>query len=298
MSEPKRHHYLPQHYLNGFTDPDQPTQLWILSGEERKPIWRRRPTSAVGYQVNFYSKTDRAGNLTNEVEKDLSIFDGRVAPILKKVIRRENLDQDEQFLFAVFVADLAIRGPFAREATKQLLNREIALRMPLIKPYANEETKKYFNTDIYRLEANHEFVIDTVIGLLPILTEIILKMGWVFAHSEETNFFITSDAPVVMLKPNDMFSQTQGLYEEDMEITLPLSRSMAFLASWKAKGCGDVIFSANDVSGFNNRTTLQGKKYIIAPKNQFPGSATIKDVWLSTRTKIPPRVVVSNKLTN
>lgn len=298
MSEPKRHHYLPQHYLRGFADPDKPTQVWILSSNEREPIWRRRSTRSIGYVDNFYSMTDKLGNQNNYIEKDLSILDGRAAPVLKKVLRRENLDQDEQFFFAVFVADLATRGPFMRETTKQLLNQELALRTPLTEPYANEEIKKYFDRNQYHLEARHELVVDSVIGLLPLFTETILKMGWVFAHSNGSNFFITSDTPVVACKPNDMFSQTQGLDEEDMEITLPLSRNMTFIASWKATGVGDAVLSADEVSGLNNRTTMIGKKYLISPKKQFPGSENIKSVWRSTRTKLPPRVADFDGLTN
>ena len=57
MSEPRKHHYLPQFYLRGFCDPNVPEGqepwIWVADFKERQ-IERRAPKN-VGRAANYYA---------------------------------------------------------------------------------------------------------------------------------------------------------------------------------------------------------------------------------------------------
>lgn len=310
MSEPKRHHYLPRFYLGNFTDPSS-DQLWVRSAKDVQPVWRRRGTRAVAYENNFYSRTSKAGEVDNTLEKNLSKVEDFTSKTLAKVLRAEALTPEDRSVFATFVADLATRVPLTRRIAHQRSNKYVQEQVAEMRRHyaknpeqleaivqkAAEEGRElspeklltYLDPSQYQVEVTSETAMNLAMGLLPVYASILFGMGWVFFYSDtstEPNYFITSDCPVCSIRPRDISNPRQGLLEKDIEISLPLSRNMLFLAWRHSEGVLHADVGPDNITAFNARATLMGKRFLIAPSKQFPGSDRIEDIWRSTRIKV------------
>ena len=103
-------------------------------------------------------------------------------------------------------------------------------------------------------------------------------MGWTFLRSQPPDYFITSDAPYFMVDPKIdpetwRTMGTSGLGSKRVEVTLPITRDVAFTAGWHGQGEQRLEPASRWlVSQINYRTGLAARRLLIAPKQTFPGS--------------------------
>ena len=102
-----KHHYLPQFYLQAFTDPDTPAgqepYVWVHRAEDR--TWERRAPVNVAAETDYYVFTDETGNESQEVEEAFGKVESVIAPLTREKIQRQRpLTAEERLEFAGFVA--------------------------------------------------------------------------------------------------------------------------------------------------------------------------------------------------
>ena len=68
---------------------------------------------------------------------------------------------------------------------------------------------------------------------------------------------------------------SSGLAHKNVEISMPLSRNIAFFAGWKSSGVRWLPVSEDFVEQINTRTVYFASREVIAPKQFFPGSAKL-----------------------
>jgi hypothetical protein len=122
MNTPRAHHYVPQFYLQGFTDMTRAKKpvLWVY--EKQKPTRRSTPTES-GHQRDFYAFQDKDGTKNFEVENLLSQLEGTVAPLVHDAEPSEILRR--KAIFAIFVALTQQRVPAARKYTRQVMRQMV-----------------------------------------------------------------------------------------------------------------------------------------------------------------------------
>lgn len=114
-------------------------------------------------------------------------------------------------------------------------------------------------------------------GVVPDVARIVSQMGWRLLVTEPGTYFATSDRPVCTLDPTIDPAQwgtlgSGGLGYEKVEVTLPITGTLALLAGWKLEGTRYTRVSRVAVERMNGRTMLGAQRFIIAPKPVFPGS--------------------------
>jgi hypothetical protein len=227
--------YLPRWYVEGFVDPNE-----RVGGSPA--VWVHRPVIGVFQAAPV--EPDGPGRHFNVVEE----------PELR---RHVGLD----LLLADVEADAA-----------RLVREKISRRVPLAR--AEREVLAAFFTllgirlssrlgDLDEREARrgHD-------ALLPVLRD----MGWVFWEARTPDYFVSSSAPFHVAFPgDDGLVQGMELHACGVEITLPLSPTVALHATWKRRG--ETWRSASeDVScELNARTLLRARKFVLAPKPAIPG---------------------------
>jgi len=85
LSQPIRHHYIPQMIIRNFTDERGWVHGWDLDRPARG-VFRSRP-EGVFFEKHLYSIFDKRGVLVPEAETDLSRLEGQVSAIIQKLIR-------------------------------------------------------------------------------------------------------------------------------------------------------------------------------------------------------------------
>src|SRR3972149_6577246 len=101
MPTPKRHHYLPQFYLEGFCRDDL---LWVYDRDEKE--YRQQTPQNTAVQKYYYSFENDNGERDAEVEGLLSLVETYTKPIIDKINNRESIDGNEKETLSIFIGFL------------------------------------------------------------------------------------------------------------------------------------------------------------------------------------------------
>ncbi len=243
MSEPKRHHYLPEFYLEGFC---RDGLLWLYDREKRE--FRQQSPKNTAVQSYYYSLVDYEGAKDSGVEKMLSQVEGLAKPLRDKLLARGKLTTQERAEFALFVAlmmnrvpdfeksmnkiaedmarriaDIAFGDEKRASATMQSLEKKTGVKPDV----SAKEMVDFQERGQYEIRANRNLSLKAMVELSAEAACLFAQMDWQVWHAHTKAAFVTTDNPVVILPPKDhrpdsMFSV--GLISEGAKKLFPLSK--------------------------------------------------------------------------
>lgn len=280
MSESQ--HYIPQFYLREFTDPETPNghepYVWVYGHESKK--WKKKSPKNIASKPNFYSFIDQEGKKRDEIEKGLSTIEGKTASIYRnKICTRQQLTIQEKATIAEFIVLMVTRVPSFHNTIDSSVCKltKILLEMYKARPEAAKKFKEEYERDIGRklpedFDERKSFILKMMISLTEI-AKIIFNMTWTFIHTTEKAWFITSDSPFNMRNPKSNSPwYGHGLAYQDIEVTIPLSRQICLLATWKKGLWPHIDVPQLVVEELNHDRIEASDKFIISSQNDFIGS--------------------------
>lgn len=220
------------------------------------------------------------------------------AVLREKVIpQRELKDEDREHL-ALFVALMMFRLPVLHDKINRSTSDIAARALSLISwRYQNDPKgwEKYKEQHLeeagqdladlkpddldpshYHIKTSHSHVLKIAFSNTAQIAELIDRMQWTFLISQAGNYFIASDEPFHMVDPSNKHPFFgHGLGANGIEVTLPLTRSIALLARWGERDTQWVSTPSETVRTVNCRSAYSAREFIVAPSQQFPGSDVI-----------------------
>jgi hypothetical protein len=125
MTEPKRHHHLPESYQAGFCNEGR---VWVFDRTTGK--FRRDKPGNVAARTHDYTIYRSGGTKDTRVEKFFSAVDGAAVPLIAKLRAKEQLTADERQTLSWYLAYFETRVPRFRRlvdehetACQKLFNR-------------------------------------------------------------------------------------------------------------------------------------------------------------------------------
>jgi hypothetical protein len=300
------HHYIPQFYLQGFTDPDTPKgqepYLWIHEpGQE----WRRRAPSNVAAESGYYDFTDADGCVHEDIEQILSRAEDTAARIIRgRVLRQKPPTRPQRAGLAVFIALLHVRVPVLIEHIQEVMAERVRTDMRLVhevgsrdpqewkafkqeyrrrtgEPLPDDATPDLFDPRRYEISTGRPAAIIMALRSADIWKDI-AGMDWTFFESK-AGLFITSDFPVSVVSPR-LLRPDAGLMTTGAEVAFPFSRNIALVMSWQNPNTIRFLSAHERIVEQVNRRTALRARLLMAPKRVFPGSADIT----AQRTEVLP----------
>ena len=276
----RKHHYIPQFYLRGFSDPTlQNEQLHVID-KVKKRYFVNIPRN-VGFQTDF-NRVNVPGKPIDAAEKLFAEIEGEVARVLKGIEEDSTLLQKTDMeVLIYFVALLYMHNPQIRN---NLANIETTVFKQFMKglffnperyeSYRQQQRaagkelpeysvmKEFVESEDYDIRYGHghhlryelESINNSVFPLL-------VQRKWVLLIAEDdANDFVCSDRPVALISigdppenPNHPYSiGVPGLGMKNTELTVPLNRRMA-LAAFENHTCITTV-DENIVADINTRT--------------------------------------------
>ncbi len=257
----KKHHYVPQYYLNGFTDSSPSSKIWVY--EKGKQHVFLSSTVNIGHENHFYSFERLDGTRdSNSVENFLADrIEGPANPVITKIRNRHMITDKEKETLSVYLSAMLQRVPKHRDRVKGLLPG-------VINSVANEikEGKKWKSRieadrtaalrllKRYELEAPKEVFLPSVSHRI---VTAIYMMNWQFLTFDGKQGFITGDNPFA-------FDEGLGLGNLNAEITFPVSPNILLWATWQT-GQGSEFIPVNEqtVEAANLRTATVASRYVF-----------------------------------
>jgi hypothetical protein len=267
-----KHHYIPQHYLKGFTDsPDSP-YIWVYEKGSRQPF--RAPAKAIAFENHFYTFTADDGTRdSNAIENFLADeIESPAAPILIKVRDRQMISETEKETLARYLVVLLKRVPMQRQRLEQQIVPKVLASLmeqtyQAIDTAITEHPEHAERLEVRKAEAQRVFekyereIPDSVVmGLLRRESVRVMNtlqaMTWRFLTFDDGQTFLTSDNPF-------FYFESIGIGKEYSEVTVPISKHIALWATWR-QDLKEGFFPTNlrAVKEINRRTASRAARYV------------------------------------
>lgn len=291
MSQPRKHHYCPESYLEGFTeDARRDGVLWVFD-RSKSQIRKSKPKNEA-HQRDFYRMDLEDGSDPFALEKDFSAIEGGAKTAIDHILSNRKLPgvKEMEYLLS-FVGLLAVRTPsyrkkiggFNEDVAKMVMdvacadekrfeitkNRLIAEGRD-VSDVSYEDMREFIDGDKYTVETHQNEHLTTMLTSASTITDCLLPRNWtvVLANGGE---FICSDNPVGLnwSNPPKGVWQSPGFGLEGTEVTIPLSKGVALIGTFENLGYEAATLDAAGVATFNNKSIMRAERYIYGPRDDF-----------------------------
>lgn len=221
MAKNKRQHYVPQHYLKGFSLDRESFHRYNLQNKEssRKSIKKSCQIS------DFYGK---------ELDEILQMFETKQAPIISKLIKTQNLgsltSEDLIHLYLFLLLQHKRTNDSKKLANKMVEKIASKFIKPMLKSNKELEKKGYTKEYIDSCEIRYPALFK--MGILDVIqgVESISDLKSILIINNTDKNFICSDAPVVFYNYKKIKNRsTTGYLSWGLQIFCPLSDNILLL---------------------------------------------------------------------
>lgn len=232
----KRQHLIPECYLKAWCDPatpsDQDPYIWIISdrGSDKK---KKSPRKSF-VETDFYTLPLQDGSRNLVIEDSFSIIEDRFAGLYReKIAPATDLDEADRGLICVFAAMMSSRTSSERASLTKSFTEMHKMTEALEEQFTPGRREASLETAKWRDFGHHmaighsiNFISDTLFKM---------KLSLFIAGGEQR--YVTSDHPCTWHNPEAYkwppFYRSPGLYQERIEVTLPLSPMYLAFFSWQ-----------------------------------------------------------------
>lgn len=286
MAKPsKRHHYLPQFYLQRFTGEDG---MLCLFDRESKEFRKQQPLNTA-LQKDFYTIMDADGLKSDGIEQMFSGLESVACDVITRLDAHHTCwkHERERVSFAIFIAYFYTRTPAFDQGQTALAEHLYRVWMKANHPTAevtaqwfqkfaektgeqvdNETVEEFFRTvrdDTYDVEVPRQHNIRVMVDSALHLAEILLTMNWTFVQAPRGLAFITSDAPFIIAPPpGESDWRAYGVLTPGAASTIPLSPSTCLVIAGQGGKDSYGHIQKDAARRINANVAMNSERFIIA----------------------------------
>ncbi|ORL68378.1 hypothetical protein B7H19_15610 [Pseudomonas putida] len=207
MKQKKRHHFVPQTYLESFCNPAGRILVYRKDGDGTPlPL----VPNATQFQRYYYSQPKPDGGRDNNTLEDFfSEYESAWQPLVKKLEARVDINDDLETLFS-FMALQRARVPACRDAVERTLAATVK---NVAKQMYQDGHLPPLPTEYPNLLEDLEVAIDphqsihAMVVIIQAMGPLIDSLGWVVFHNNSETPFLSSDNPVAWFDPSLPFAE-------------------------------------------------------------------------------------------
>lgn len=252
MNQPRRHHFVPRFYLEGFCAED--SRALAVYDRVRNAYRAQRP-SEVAHRRDYYAYEDEQGNRFFDIEAALGELETAASHSMRRVDNGDELTDDDRMALATYVAFQYTRTP-AYAAWLGAFRAHGAGREEV------ETLPEPPDPAVGRVEA-----IGAMLRHAPRFAHVFLRLNWtIWRRESERTSFVTSDSPVCRVwrdQPEEHVYAGAGFLSPEVITILPLSQASALAVS----GIGDQMaqrpLTRDQVRRVNLAVVSQAQHYVF-----------------------------------
>lgn len=278
MRESKKHHFLPQFYLELFKIRPQTTKYpkILVTTKELHPHKFSAAIHDIGCIGDYHTidplniPIDRSG-----IEKVLSKIEGNQKELLDRIISRRQITLADKVNVAFLLTLMHLRVPKYKKNIEAVLKMSVQStgelmwrhgKLPPIPEQIRELGPKMFQ-ELFEIKIHNWIILFYMYysAINSTLVNIIEKMAFRVLVSPEGSQFITADTPVSIYHPNYERVRPYGVgfINKEIEVTFPLSPELMLYASWNP-GKREMKLTEGELKEYNRRTVVMADQYIYS----------------------------------
>lgn len=265
MSQPRKHHFLPQFYLRGFSaDGISLQQIWKRS--ERSVGCRIKDLAAIRdfHELDFDGATDPLA-----IERELATVEGEMATDMASLLRDGIANSRALVQTIGFVALQRMRVPAVKRHIEQSLGATIRATAKALErhgrfPPRPSGFKEELKIDNLIFQVSNWKCMELMFGMgaNPDLIDIMCGMRACLLRAPAGSF-VTCDQPVALYRATRS-PYGVGPASRDVEISVPLSSTALLVLTHSDEEDVEREASAEQICEFNRRTFVMADEYVYA----------------------------------
>lgn len=279
MSIPRKHHYLPQFYLEGFKiSPQKGKKAHIWQIEKHGNQKHYSPAIEDTGCIKDFHTIDYNDQQPDhrKIETMLSKKEGVQSELVRHISDNKHVDSSKIGELAEFISLMRYRVP-AFASHVEISHRKIVLDTFKIMYQAGrfgtppDELRKSFESNgidntLNITISNWKIVQQMLqVGLSSESISLLSQYNYQIYYTENHDAFITCDNPVALYHPNynDIKPYGVGIAIKGVEVTFPLSSSILIAAGQHFEP-GVYLATHDQVEEFNRRTIIMSENYLFS----------------------------------
>lgn len=307
----RRHHYLPQSYLAGFTNTGlKDGQFNVLDVQSGRTF----PTSPinVGAERDF-NRVDIEGHPPDAIEQALAPFEGQATTAIRNVIETEEFPSDDDWNSILNLLGLiAVRNPQLRRSfnysREQVIRRISDLLVSDRKVWDHhikktresgvdvrddvsfEDMKQFIGGQKYEIEFSPEGNLRAEFHAFDQLLPILGQRTWsILVAPADGPEFICSDHPVTLVWKGGK-SGPVGYGLRETEVFFPLGRRVGFYGVFETPLRRVVKCKPAKIATLNKRVAWNAERHVYSPLESFFvwHEGTVREVQCGANPSVQP----------
>jgi len=282
MSQPRKHHYLPQFYLRGFSANGRSVYQIEKDGLKSYPCSIADAGAIRDYhQLDYLEAKD-----PNLLEKKLADLEGELSVVLGQVLKAGITSPEIHMPLIGLVSLLRFRVPTFKTFIENFLRSQVRTAGKILESAGELPPPPKGLEDILRIE-NLDISISNwkclefmfQMAYEPDLLNLLCSMTPSLFHAPKESFFLTCDHPFVIYHPKATPTDLYGVgpAHKDVEISVPLSSRVLLQLSWNTESENQRVASSIEVEEFNRRTVVMADSFVFAPEcSKYAGQIVSK----------------------
>lgn len=279
----KRHHFLPESYLDGFL-----AEKKLHSFDREKIEYRSNVPKKLAHRRYYYRSERGDGTTDARLEDELGELEGHAKALIRKLGSFQELSQEERESLALFVAFFMYRTPQFEDDVERSLtplienigrpllsDKESAARFIAELDANGKNSSKTTADELVKAgsETNIKILRNASLSMIPSLalsaSNYLRQQDWMIMHAPEGCPFITCDAPFVILPPNDRGQRLPkwggvGIATHGARKIIPLSRQLLLMSLDYGGRMTHVQIQGDQVSLFNSALALSSTRFVYS----------------------------------
>jgi hypothetical protein len=218
--------------------------------------------------IKDYYAFEVDGDLNFDVERALGDIESAALPVIGKIDAGREIDGDERYALALYVAFQHTRTPAFQntaESLSSVLTQKLVRMAP--KPSNGEPMTEAQIAAQLGIEMDRHVTLRIMLNLSPQIAETLYGMDWVIARRPDSRTsFITTDSPFCLIAgpdhvPNPLRGvgiTTPGIFK-----TLPLSQSSVLLVTEPGHGMVNWTLTRDQVRDTNIAVAAQCQNFVF-----------------------------------
>ena len=291
MSTARRHHYIPQWYLAGFTDTGTADGFVTVHDLIEDRDFRTK-THGIGAHRDF-NRIEVEGHDPDALEQAWSQFEGDASQAAGRIIEAGNIENQKDLSYLLnLVALLAIRNPRSRlqmnQSQEQVLRlisqitladmsrferlieqmRAEGINIPEGVTY--EQMKDFIDRGEYDIHIPRESNIQLELGVIDTVINLLHKRKWSLYTPENPDLhFVSCDHPVVLSWRDEEMSGPIGFGLTNTEVTFPVSKMYMLIGIFEDDL--DSFYEVSDmlVAFANSQRRSNAQRHVYSSTNSY-----------------------------
>jgi len=278
MTLPKKHHFLPQFYLEFFKISPQTGRhphIWQIE-KAASPKTVNSAIKDTGCKTDYHTLDFKEQDKDRQkVEEMFSRLESEQANLVKEICEANQITETNKVSLADFITTMRFRVPAFKRYIESSLKNTVSTTYKLldqqgILPTPPKKVEKLIQDrgyDFIKFDIANWFILQFMLDMsFNSENSAILKaMKYQLFLAPDEHHFITADSPVALYHPNYESVKPYGVGPafKEVEITFPLAKSHLVKLSWEGKE-GTIEVQEDHLLEYNRRTIIMADKYIYS----------------------------------